>query len=130
MTDPKQPDSANNKCSLCRPSICCGYITQQIRTPRSKNDFRFLLWQVSHRNIEIYKDSDGWFLLILNAECEHLIEEESRCAIYQQRPAICREYSNEYCEFDAPAEGGFERHFRNHDELNRYCQQRFKHWDP
>ena len=39
--------TSENKCSFCTGSICCTYITQHIDTPRSKADFRQLLWQVS-----------------------------------------------------------------------------------
>ncbi len=118
--------TVTNKCDLCHRSICCRYITQHIDTPRSKLDFELLLWQISHQNIEIYKDKDGWFLLF-HTSCHHLLD-DGRCGIYHQRPQICRDYSNDYCEYDAPADEGFERYFRNYDELLAYCQQRFKRW--
>ncbi len=53
-----------NKCSFCTATICCTYITQHIDAPRSKEDFRQLLWQVSHAHVKIYKDDDGWTLLV------------------------------------------------------------------
>ena len=115
-----------NKCDFCTDSKCCTYITQQIATPRSKADFELLLWQVSHRNIRVYQDEDGWFLLIDNP-CEHL-QPDGRCGIYETRPAICREYSSDYCEFDAPAEGGFKRYFPDYDSLLGYCRKRFRKW--
>ena len=59
--------TADNKCDLCSNSRCCTYITQEIDAPRSKADFEHLLWQVSHQNIQTYKDEDGWYLLINNA---------------------------------------------------------------
>ena len=85
-----------------------------------------LLWQVSHENVEIYQDEDGWFLLF-KSSCQHLLS-DGGCGIYETRPQICRDYSNEWCEFDAPAEGGFKRHYRNYGELLVYCQKRFKSW--
>ncbi len=116
-----------NKCRLCAGSKCCTYITQPLDTPRSKADFQLLLWQLSHAGIEIYKDDGQWHLLV-NTPCTHL-QSDGRCAIYEQRPSICREYDNEWCEYDAPAEEGFELHFRSYQELLKYCQKRFKHWD-
>ena len=118
--------SANNKCSRCRSSICCTYVTQLIDTPRSKLDFEHLLWQVSHRNVSIYKDSDGWYLLF-NTQCSHLRGDGS-CNIYAQRPQICRDHSNDYCEFDVPAEDGFELYFPNYESLLAYCKKRYKRW--
>jgi len=116
----------DEKCSRCHGSKCCTYITQGLNTPRSKADFEHLLWQVSHRGVEAYKDSDGWFLL-LQAPCDHL-STDGRCAIYRDRPGICRSYDNDYCEYDAPAEEGFALYFRGYDELLAYCRKRFKTW--
>ena len=116
-----------NKCSFCKGTKCCSYISQQIDTPRSMEAFDFLAWQLSHRDVQLYKDEDGWFLLI-NNPCTHLLK-DGRCGIYETRPRICREYENDYCEYDEPAEQHFELFFRNYQELNDYCSKRFKRWD-
>ena len=63
--------TSENKCSFCTGSICCTYVTQHMETPRSKEDFRQLLWQVSHQNVKLYKDDDGWTLLV-DGKCQHL----------------------------------------------------------
>ncbi len=116
-----------NKCSFCVGSKCCNYVTQKIPGPRSKYDFEHLLWQVAHEGVEVYKDEDGWFLLF-HTRCRHL-RADGRCGIYERRPQICRDYDNDYCEYDAPAEEGFELHFRTYDELNAYCRRRFRRWE-
>jgi Fe-S-cluster containining protein len=116
-----------NKCGFCTNSQCCTYITQQVDTPRSKHDFDHLLWQISHRDVQVYQDDEGWFLLV-NNPCLHL-QSDGRCGIYAQRPAVCREYSNDYCEFDAPAEDGFKHFFEDYEALLKYCRKRFKRWD-
>ena len=119
-------DVARNKCSECKKTICCTYITQQITTPRSKADFDYLLWQVSHQGIEIYKDDEGWFLLI-PARCSH-IQANGQCGIYETRPQICREYENDYCEFDEPASNNFDLYFQTYEQLLMYCKKRFAKW--
>ena len=116
----------DNKCSRCHGTICCTYITEAIDTPRSKADFKHLLWQVSHQNVEIYKDESGWYLLI-SGRCQH-IQPDGRCGIYEDRPAICREYDNDWCEYDEPAEKSFIYHFHNYEELLSYCKKRYKRW--
>lgn len=116
-----------NKCSFCTASICCTYVTQHIDTPRSKVDFQHLLWQVSHDHVKAYKDEDGWTLLI-EAKCQHL-QIDGACGIYATRPQICRDHSNEYCEFDVPSEDGFDLYFQNYEELLAYCKKRFKRWE-
>lgn len=118
--------TAENKCALCSNSKCCTYITQQIDTPTSKYDFEILLWQVSHQDVGAYKDEDGWFI-IFETRCAHL-EDDGRCAIYLDRPTICRSHSNDFCEYDAAAEDGFELWFPDYPSLLTYCKKRFKKW--
>jgi len=86
-----------------------------------------MLWQVSHKGVEVYKDSDGWFLL-MTTTCEHL-EDDGRCGIYDKRPKICREYSNDWCEYDEPADKHWDLHFPDYDTLLKYCKKRFKRWN-
>jgi len=125
LVEAEKGDADRGKCGHCL-SICCGYITQKIPTPRARGDFEHLLWQVSHRGIEVYKDEDGWFLLI-QSPCEHLVE-NGACGIYEARPPICRDYTNDFCEHDEPAEQHFAVHFRNYEALLQYCQKRFRSW--
>lgn len=119
--------TSENKCGFCAGSKCCTYITQHLDTPRSMDDFDLLLWQVSHRGVSLYKDPDGWFLLV-EAPCVHL-QADGGCGIYADRPQICRDHSNEYCEFDAPAEESFDLFFPDYQALLAYCRRRFKRWD-
>ena len=117
----------DNKCAKCSRSICCNSINQKIPTPKSKEDFDHLLWQISHDNINVFKDCDGWFLHI-QTNCQHL-QAGGMCGIYENRPWICREYNNDYCEFDESIADASEHFFSNADELNNYCRKRFKKWD-
>jgi Fe-S-cluster containining protein len=119
--------TSENKCSFCQGAKCCTYITEQIITPRSMESFDHLLWQLSHRDVQLYKDDEGWFLLI-NNPCMHL-QPDGRCGIYEVRPMTCREHSNDYCEFDEPAEKGFDLFFDGYKALDDYCRKRFKKWD-
>ncbi|MEJ2346288.1 MAG: YkgJ family cysteine cluster protein [Gammaproteobacteria bacterium] len=127
LSDIKVEITPENKCGFCTNSLCCTYFTQQVETPRSKYDFEHLLWQISHGNVNVYKDEDGWYLLIRNP-CTHLLA-DGRCAIYERRPQICRDYDNDFCEFDEPAEKGFELFFDGYDALHKYCRKRFKKWE-
>lgn len=119
--------TTENKCSYCEGSKCCTYVTHQIDAPKSKADFDYLLWQISHKDIQLFKDEDGWFLSILQP-CLHLLP-NGGCGIYDVRPMICREHSNEYCEFDSDAEESFDLFFDGYESLNNYCKKRFKKWD-
>lgn len=123
---PTENMTAETKCGFCSNSKCCTYITQEISTPRSKHDFEFLLWQVSHNNVRAYKDEGTWYVMV-DTPCNHL-QDNGRCMIYDQRPSVCREYSNDYCEFDAPAEDGFDLYFDGYQALLKYCKKRYKRW--
>jgi Fe-S-cluster containining protein len=116
-----------NKCNLCVGSICCTYITHQIDTPRSMEEFDYLLWQVSHDNVALFKDEDGWFLSV-TGQCAHL-GPNGMCAIYDNRPQICRDHSNECCEYDGAAEEDFELYFNSYAALDTYSRKKFKNWD-
>jgi len=115
------------KCGFCTGSKCCVYITQPMDTPRTMADFDYLAWQLSHQNVQAYKDEDGWFLLV-NNPCLHL-QPGGGCGIYDKRPMICRGYENDYCEYDSPAEEGFEVFLDGYAALDAYCRKRFKKWD-
>lgn len=119
--------TAENKCGYCTNSYCCTYVTEELATPRSKRDYEHLLWQVSHEGVEIYKDDEGWWMMVAS-RCSHL-QDDGGCRIYDVRPQVCRDYSNDYCEFDAPAEEGYELHFCDYEALLKYCKKRFKRWE-
>jgi hypothetical protein len=120
--------TSGNKCGLCTRSHCCTYLTQQIDTPRSMEEFDVLLWQLAHRDVQAYKDEEGWFLLV-NNPCLHL-RPDGRCGIYETRPKVCREHSNEDCEFDGLAGADdFELFFPDYASLDAWCRRKFKHWD-
>ncbi len=115
-----------NKCDFCSAQ-CCSYITQQVDTPATMQEFDVLLWQIAHKNIHVFKDGNGWYLLSMT-RCSHL-QSDNRCGIYETRPMICREHSTGACEFDVPIDQGCELYFQHYDEFDAYCRKRFKTWD-
>ena len=117
----------DKKCSKCKKSLCCNSINQKVDTPKTIYDFDHLLWQVSHENINIFKDSDGWFLHI-HSRCQHLLT-GGVCGIYEQRPMVCREYDNDFCEFDESIEEASKYFFSSYEQFEKFCRKRFKKWD-
>lgn len=119
--------TSENKCSFCQGTKCCHYVTQEIDTPRSRYEFEHIMWQVLHDGVEVYKDSDKTWYLLMYTTCSKLLP-DGRCGIYEQRPEICREYSNDWCEYDEPAEQHWLVHFKDFDSVNKYGKKRFKNW--
>jgi len=118
--------TAENKCGFCTNSYCCSYVTEELETPSTKIDFEHMLWQVSHKDVSVYKDDEGWWVSFA-AKCGHL-QPDGGCGIYDVRPQICRDHTNDYCEFDSPAEDDFDLYFSDYDTLLKYCKKRFKRW--
>ncbi len=116
----------DNNCARCTRSLCCRYITVSVDTPRSMRDYDTLLWMVSHRGVRIYRDCDGWAVQSMNS-CEHVLP-GGGCGIYETRPMICREHSNEDCEFVRPDDESI-LEFTSYDQLDEYCRKKFKGWD-
>ena len=118
--------SSLDKCLRCG-SACCRYLTVRLDTPRSILDFDNLLWKIYHENIQIFKDEDGWYLLINNA-CTNLAT-DGKCLIYNERPHACRDHSVDNCDADNPIGEVVEYYFTDASSLINYCKRRFKTWD-
>lgn len=85
-----------------------------------------LRWQVSHEHVSVFKDGDGWYLLI-DGRCEHL-QPDGRCGIYESRPHACRDHSNESCEFGRVLSADFKLFFPTCESLLAHCRKKFKDW--
>ncbi len=127
QSKPKIKITSENKCSFCAGTLCCNYITSEIDKPKTKSDFDHLLWQLAHKNIQAYKDEDGWFI-VANNRCNFL-QDDGRCGIYETRPQVCRDYKNYFCEYDEPAEIHYKHFFPDYDSLLTFCRKKFKNWD-
>ena len=117
----------DSKCTRCTKSICCNSVNQKIPTPRSKENFDHLLWQVSNKTINVFKDTGGWFLHILTNR-SHL-RPGGVCSIYYNRPWVCREYTSDFCEFDESIKDASQLWFSSYKKLEKYCRKRFKKWE-
>jgi hypothetical protein len=42
---------------------------------------------------------------------------------------VCREYDNDFCEFDESIADASELFFATPKKLEKYCRNRFKKWD-
>ena len=112
----------DEKCTkLCTQSYCCTTISQEIENI----NYDQMLWQVAHDNIELFTvgKPPQWFLLI-QTRCSKL-NEQNLCEIYENRPKVCKEYSNVGCEYDAPLDEKLRlsstfKHFKTYDEFKKY----------
>ena len=63
-------------------------------------------------------DGTTWFLMV-HGDCEHL-RPDHRCGIYEDRPDICRAYSNNKCEYDG--DGRHDRLFETAEQIAEYAR--------
>lgn len=85
-------------CLTC--GLCCTYIAVAIDGPRSAKAATEILWHLYHEGVSVYRDGDNEWMVQFEARCRHLLD-DNRCAIYDQRPHICRDYSEQSCEVNA-----------------------------
>lgn len=107
-------------CDFCTAK-CCKYFTVQIERPKTHRDFDYMRWYMLHDRATIFVEDDKWYLLVYTT-CKHL-RSDNRCGIYLTRPAICREYSTNDCEFDDSYT--YDRYFETPEQLEEYISAIF-----
>ena len=106
-----------NLCEYCTAK-CCKYFALPIDTPDSRADFEFIRWYLLHEYATVFVDEETWYLLV-HTPCKHL-EADNRCGIYETRPQICRDYSNDNCEYED--DYTYERYFETPEQIEEYTQ--------
>ena len=77
---------------------CCSYFALEIDLPDCPKEYEKIRWYLAHKKTWVFTDDGKWYLMVLN-ECEYL-GDNMLCADYKNRPAICREHTQENCECD------------------------------
>lgn len=105
---------------LCDHCIgkCCRYFSLPIETPTTWDDYDAIRWYLAHGETVVYVDKEVWHLLVLT-RCQYL-QDDYRCAIYHDRPKICREYTTEDCEYDDA--WSFEKVFESPSQIWEYAE--------
>lgn len=97
---------------------CCRYFSLPLpRTPRTWDDFDEIRWYLAHGQTLVYVDSGTWYLLV-SSRCDYLLPDH-RCAIYHDRPKICREYTTAECEYDD--NWSFDKVFETPEQIWEYA---------
>ena len=89
-------------CTEC--GKCCTYVSVGINEPSSLRNASDILWYLYHEKVSIYRDGDGEWSVVFETRCRHL-EGSLLCAVYPERPIICRDFDNMTCDVNDP-EGG------------------------
>lgn len=104
----------DTKCGGCI-ALCCRYFALEIDTPDEPDDFENLRWYMLHDRVQLFVDDGAWYLQIFSP-CSKL-GADNMCQVYETRPSICREYSDEACDYDGVQSDIV---FHNLEELEAY----------
>jgi Fe-S-cluster containining protein len=97
-----KPQRTAVPCLTC--GLCCTYIAVGIDGPNNAKAATEILWHLYHHGVSIYRDGDNEWMVQFESRCRHL-RDDNKCAIYDKRPHICREYSEVSCEVNAEDTG-------------------------
>ncbi len=114
------PDAApNDQCLRCGAK-CCKYLALPIDKPKSRKDFDDVRWYLLHEGVSIFVEDGDWYIQLDN-HCKALTP-DGLCAVYDDRPRICRKYKDEDCEFAVP-DGEHELLLQTPEECLAYAEK-------
>ena len=88
-------------CTAC--GLCCSYVAIEIDAPATVKQATQLLWYVYHEGVSLYVNEDEW-MVQFDTTCIYL-QPDYRCGVYETRPHICREFSEQDCEVNTGDDG-------------------------
>lgn len=121
-TRAKKPCRADLKpgdclCNHCTGK-CCRYFSLPIETPVGHAGFEVIGRYLAHGKTLAYVEKGTWYLLVAT-RCRYL-SRDNRCAVYFERPKICREYATDDCEYDS--DWSFEQVFETPEQVAEYAE--------
>ena len=115
---PKKADVAPERlCEYCAGK-CCRYFALPIDVPTNYEEFDYVRWYLLHEGASIFVEDGSWYLMVQTI-CKALTD-ENRCAIYEKRPKICRDYTVDKCEYED--DFIFEMYFETPEQIEEYAE--------
>ena len=93
------PAAGRVSCLQC--AKCCTYVSVGINGPTTAKLATEILWHLYHQGVSVSRDEAGEWFVQFEARCKNL-GEGNLCAVYLNRPHICRDYDDQGCEVNAP----------------------------
>jgi len=98
---PKRAARSKASCTAC--GLCCSYVAIEVDAPATVKQATQLIWYVYHEGVSLYVNDDDW-MVQFDTTCIHL-QPDYRCGVYETRPHICREFSEQDCEVNTGDDG-------------------------
>jgi Fe-S-cluster containining protein len=99
--EPQRSRRSKPSCTAC--GLCCSYVAIEVDSPKSVKQATLLIWYVYHEGVSLYANDDDW-MVQFETTCIHL-QPDYRCGVYETRPHICREFSEQDCEVNTGDDG-------------------------
>jgi len=107
-------------CEHCT-AACCRYLALPIEKPTTARDYDDIRWYLMHAGISVFVEDGDWYIQI-QTRCKNL-NADNRCAIYDARPQICREYEPGDCDYSG-GDYGYEHHFTHPQQVEDFYQRK------
>ena len=107
--------------SLCEKcsSMCCRYIALPCDAPKDCESFDEIRWFLMHDGVSVFVTDGQWYVSVAT-RCKHLTD-EGMCSTYQTRPQICRQYSDDNCDYHG-GEYEYELFFTHPEQVEEYAK--------
>ena len=107
-------------CEHCT-AVCCKAVSLPLDAPETAGDYGDVRWYLAHKGVTVFVEEDKWYVTFVG-DCDYL-RPDDLCAVYEDRPRICRGYSTDNCDYH----GGDYEHdqlFNTPDELAAYLDKK------
>lgn len=113
----------NKTCEGC-DAMCCKYVALEIDCPEELEDFENIKWYVCHKNINVFVEEDDVWNIEFITPCAFL-DKNGWCKIYNKRPQLCKDYSQEQCLFHN-SDYNEKYRFERIEDVEKYIEEVFK----
>jgi len=107
-------------CEECNGK-CCRDVSIEMDAPKKFEDFEILKWFLAHKNISVYIDQEGEWLVEFKTDCKFL-NKDSTCKIYKERYAICQDHEPDECIKNGSGKH-YKTFFKNADDVDKYMKK-------
>jgi Fe-S-cluster containining protein len=101
--------------------MCCRYIALPLDEPADRETFEEIRWFLMHEGVTVFVTDGQWYLSVSTA-CRHL-DEKGMCGAYATRPAICRKYGSDNCDYHG-GEYEYQLFFTHPQQLADYAAEK------
>lgn len=85
------------KCLECQAQ-CCKSVAIELSEPEDADDYMDFKWYLYH-GFTVFQDKDGDWNVDIPHRCHNLLA-DNRCAVYDDRPPVCRDFEVRSCDDD------------------------------